>query len=219
MSEPTHSWNDIFKHQGRVFTEPHEDMPHVVQTMKAIGANTILDLGCGTGRHLVYLAGSGFSVVGLDASPEGIKASREWLASENLEADLRVHDMTARLPFEDSFFDAVISVQVIHHAVMSTIEHIVREVSRVLKPSGFLFVTVPTSKNQGDTFQQVEERTFVPLDGPEQGLPHHFFTPRELQEVFDGFELNDLHVDSKRHYCLSAFKRGNGESVGEATSL
>jgi SAM-dependent methyltransferase len=182
-------------------------MPRVVQTLKTSGFNKVLDLGCGTGRHVVYLTKSGFSVFGLDSSPEGIHASRAWLAGESLEADIRVHDMTAPLPFEDGFFDAVVSVQVIHHAVMATIEHIIREMTRVLVPGGFLFVTVPTKKNQGKAFEQVEKRTFVPLDGPEKGLPHHFFTPHELREVFEDFDVDDLHVDSVAHYCLSAFKR------------
>ncbi len=207
MTKPINAWDEVFKHRGRLFTEPHENMSDLVHTLKKSGGTTVLDLGCGTGRHVVYLAKSGFWVTGLDSSPEGIKASLEWLVSENLEADLLLHDMTAPLPFEDGVFDAVISIQVIHHAVISTIHHIVREVSRVLKPNGFLFVTVPTTKNQGNAFERVEENTFLPLDGPEKGLPHHFFTPRELREVFGDFDVKDLHVDSTKHYCLSAFKR------------
>lgn len=201
------SWNEIFRRQGRVFEEPHEDMPGVVQALKTSGLNKVLDLGCGTGRHLVYLAKNGFSVFGLDSSPEGIRASSEWLASESLEADIRVLDMTAPLPFGNGFFDAVVSVQVIHHADMATIEHVVREITRVLVPGGFLFVTVPTKCNQGDAFEEVEERTFIPRDGPEKGLPHHIFTLHELREMFKDFDVDDLHVDSAAHYCLSAFKR------------
>lgn len=207
ISDPTNAWDTIFKQRGRVFGEPHENMPHVVQTLKDLGATKVLDLGCGTGRHLVTLAKSGFLVTGLDISREAIKASGEWLASENLHADLREHDMTGPLPFEDGFFDAVVSIQVIHHAVLATITAIVREVTRVLKPGGFVFATVPKLKNQGSAFARVEERTLVPLDGPEKGLPHHYFTRRELREVFRGFDVDDLHVDGASHYCLSGFKR------------
>jgi len=206
MSQTTNAWNEIFKQQGRVFTDPHEDMPSIVQSLKNRGANTILDLGSGTGRHIVYLAQRGFSVFGLDSSPEGIEVTRQWLAEEGLEVDLQLQSMTDRLPYEDNFFDAVISIQVIHHADTAAIRSIVQEITRVLKKGGFLFVTVPKLKNQGESFEQIEPRTFIPLDGPEKGLPHHYFTADELQEVFGDFDVIDIHLDTVNHYCMSALR-------------
>lgn len=213
MTQPTDAWNEIFKQSGRVFTEPHEDLPRIVQLLEDRGASTILDLGSGTGRHVVYLARSGFSVFGLDHSPEGMRVTREWLVEEGLAADLQLQSMTQQLPYEDGFFDAVISVQVVHHADMATIQKVVQEIGRVLKRGGFLFVTVPQLKNGqpystwGSRFEQVEPHTFIPLDGPERGLLHHYFTPEELREVFGGFEIADIHLDTVNHYCLSAYKR------------
>jgi SAM-dependent methyltransferase len=207
VSQSSNAWNGIFKRQGKLFTESHEDMPRIVQLLKDRGASTVLDLGSGTGRHVVYLARSGFSVFGLDNSPEGISVTRQWLADEGLEADLRLQSMTGKLPYEDAFFDAVISVQVIHHADSATITKVVQEITRVLNRGGFLFVTVPKLRNQAETFEQVEPKTFIPLDGPERGLPHHYFTPEELRDVFGGFEIAEIHLDTVNHYCLSAFKR------------
>jgi hypothetical protein len=70
-----------------------------------------------------------------------------------------------------------------------------------------IFVTVPKLRNQGTAFEQVEPGTFVPLDGPERGLPHHYFTSEELQEVCRDYDIVDIHLDEWEHYCLSAFKR------------
>lgn len=209
MPQSTDPWDEIFKQGGRVFTEPHEGMPRIVQLLKSRGGYTILDLGSGTGRHIVYLARNGFSVFGLDNSPEGIQATRQWLREENLDADLRLQNMTEKLPYENSFFDAVVSVQVIHHAGMATIRRVVQEIGRVLKIGGFLFVTVPKLKNQGEKFEQIEPNTFIPLDGREKGLPHHYFTPEELREVFGTWDVADIHLDKINHYCLSAFKGNN----------
>ena len=206
MSQSKNAWNKIFAQQGRVFTEPHEDMPGIVQMLKDRAASTVLDLGSGTGRHVVYLAKNGFSVCGLDHSPEGMKATGRWLADEGLTAELKLQSITERFPYEDAFFDAVVSVQVIHHATMATIRGVVEEVSRVLKRGGFLFVTVPKLRNQGETFEQLEPNTYIPLDGPERGLPHHYFTPEELREAFGGYDIEDIHLDVWDHYCLSAFK-------------
>ena len=207
MSQSTNAWDEFYKQRGRVVTEPHEDMPDIVRLLKDRGANTVLDLGSGTGRHVVYLAGSGFSVFGLDNSPEGIHITRQWLADAGLDANLQLQSMTEKLPYEDAFFDAVISVQVIHHADRAAIREVVQEITRVLKRGGFLFVTVPKLRNQGTRFKKLEANTFIPLDGPERGLPHHYFTPAELREVFNGYDIVDIHLDTVNHYCLSAFKR------------
>jgi SAM-dependent methyltransferase len=201
------AWDEIFKRDGRVFQEPHPDIPPAAQRWREQGRQRVLDLGCGSGRHVVYLAQNGFKVWGLDNSPRGLALTQQWLSEKGLVADLRLGDMTARLPYADDFFDAVISVQVIHHARAATIRHIVQEVERVLKQDGFVFISVPRLRNQGLEFEQVEPNTFVPLDGPEKGLPHHYFTPEELREFFGNFRVSDMHLDAVNHYCLSAHKR------------
>jgi len=207
MGEPTRAWDEIFKRQGKVFTEPHADVPGIVQLLKRGGADTVLDLGSGSGRHTVYLARHGFSVYGLDNSAAGIDITRQWLAEEDLAAELQLQNMMEKLPYPDAFFDAVISIQVIHHARLATIRGIVGEIRRVLKRGGFVFVTVPALRNQAGSFEEIEPRTFVPLDGPEKGLPHHIFTLEELRQLFGAFDVTGVHLDATDHHCLSAFKR------------
>ncbi len=201
------TWNHIFQKEGQVFTEPHEDMASIVEILKKRGAEKILDLGSGSGRHIVYLAQNGFSVFGLDNSATGMDMTRKWLAKENLSAELVQQEMTDAFPWSSNFFDAVISVQVIHHADTAIIKKIISEIERTLKKDGLIFITVPTLKNQGEKFKQIEQNTFVPLNGREKGLPHHYFTPEELKDFFSNFDVTDIHIDKKNHYCLLAFKR------------
>lgn len=208
MSAPNDAWETIYRTRGKVFTDPHEDMARILGILKVRGAQTVLDLGCGSGRHVAFFARHGYSVFGLDHAPSGIELTRQWLAEEGLTATLQVHDLADLLPFEPACFDAVISTQVIHHATLTAIRGIVGEIERVLKPGGLAFVTVPRLKNQGTEFEQIEPNTFVPLDGPEKGLPHHYFTPEELRDVFGRFTVLDIHLDGVNHYCLSAVKPG-----------
>jgi len=207
MRTTTKVWDKRFKKDGKVFEQPHEDMPGIISLLKEKGARTVLDLGSGSGRHLVSLARSGFSVFGLDNSLEGTRIAKNWLKHEGLSAEFHVQEMADPLPFPDSFFDAVISIQVIHHARPMTIEKIVKEVARVLKKGGFVFITVPKEKSQAKKFVEIEPCTFIPLDGPEKGLPHYYFTPENFDEFFVGFSFTDIHVDSTGHYCVSGFKR------------
>ena len=207
METEMNPWEDIFKKNGRVFETPHTDMPRIAKLMKERGAKKVLDLGNGTGRHTVYMAKNGFEVYGFDQSPEAIQATQKWLQAEGLSAQFTQGDMNKKLPYKDGFFDAVITVKVINHGNIASIKKIAKEISRVLKPGGVLFVVVITVKNMAKNWKEVEPGTFIPLDGREKGLIHHFFTEEELRDVFTGFEITHLHLDRARHYCMTAFKK------------
>jgi ubiquinone/menaquinone biosynthesis C-methylase UbiE len=199
-------WEKIFQQQGKVFMEPHWDFPRVIKQLKEIKAEKVLDLGSGTGRHVINLAQNGFHVYGLDNSKTGIHTTKLWLKKEKLTAELVIQEMSEKFPWEDSFFDAIVSVQVIHHADIATIKKIIAEMERVLKKDGLIFVTVPKLKNQATKYKEIEPDTHVPLDGLEKGLPHHYFNPRELNDFFQNFEIADIHPDQTNHYCLTAYK-------------
>jgi cyclopropane fatty-acyl-phospholipid synthase-like methyltransferase len=207
MDKTTKVWEKIFQEKGKVFTEPHEDMNTVVQTLRKQRAKKILDLGSGSGRHVIYFSKKGFSVYGLDHSLSGLDMTKKWLKEEGFHAELVAQEITDNFPWKDNFFDAVIAIQVIHHADIATIKEIISEVERVVKKNGFIFITVPKLKNQGENFKQIEPNTYIPLDGLEKGLPHHIFTPEELKILFSNFNVIDIQVDKGNHYCLSAFKR------------
>ena len=209
MPRAPNPWDDVFKKQGMFFTEPPEDMPDVAGLFKKHGVRTVLDLGCGSGRHVVCLAREGFSVYGFDKSREGLDIARTWLEKEGLQADLKTGEMAGRLPYSDGFFGAVISTQVIHHAVLPDIRKITAEIKRVLTENGLIFITVPNVKNQGETYEEIEPDTFVPLNGREKGLPHHYFTEETLRAMFQDFEITDIHIDRVDHFAMSGIKREN----------
>ena len=204
------SWNSIFKEKGKVFTKPHRDMKGIADLLKEKNAKRILDLGCGTGRHLVLFAGLGFEVHGLDAAPDGIEIAKKWLAENKLNYKLSIHRMEERFPYDDSFFDAVISIQVIHHNNIKKIKFTIREIKHILKANGLIFITVPIakfSKNKPSGLQKIEKGTYLPLSGPEKGLLHHFFTEREIYKVFKGFDIKKIYLDKTKHRAILGFKK------------
>jgi SAM-dependent methyltransferase len=80
-----HVWESIYATSGRVFFEPFPRFPEVIQTFQEHGCRKILDLGCGSGRHVAGFAAAGFQTVGLDISPTGL-AFTQTLLAENARA-------------------------------------------------------------------------------------------------------------------------------------
>src|SRR5436190_17813132 len=68
----------------------------------------VLDLGCGVGRHVVYLGGCGFRMAGIDISPSGIRLTQEACAQRKIGFEGHVSDMQT-LPWADATFDAALS--------------------------------------------------------------------------------------------------------------
>lgn len=52
----------------------------------------VLDSGCGTGEHALFLAAQGHEVIGVDVARTAIAAAREKACDRNLEAEFLVHD-------------------------------------------------------------------------------------------------------------------------------
>ncbi|WP_327121829.1 class I SAM-dependent methyltransferase [Streptomyces sp. NBC_01341] len=98
------------------------------------GSGRVLDLGCGDGLLLEYLAASeGRQLAGVDLSPEEVALARRRpaLSGARLEAG-RAQD----LPFADGSFDACVSHMAL--MLMADIEQVAAEVARVLSPGGAL---------------------------------------------------------------------------------
>jgi SAM-dependent methyltransferase len=206
-------WNEIFTHDGRVFEEPHNAIPGFASRVAMNDGKRILDLGCGSGRHIVYLAQRGFEVYGLDAAPQGLALTREWLEKEGLNAELCEQSMFAPFPYPDAFFDGVFSIQVIHHGLAAQVQGAASELQRVLKPGGLLLVTVPRGQSERSrqiNSVEVEPHTYVPQEGFEKGLPHHIFLPEELPGLFAACDVIEQHDDGKNHQLILAVKRING---------
>jgi ubiquinone/menaquinone biosynthesis C-methylase UbiE len=95
----------------------------------------VLELGCGAGAVAAFLSESyNMKVWGTDYDHDQIQIARRR-HPENEHLVYRVED-AARLSFQDAGFDLVVSQNVFHH--LSKWQTAVREVSRVLRPRGFL---------------------------------------------------------------------------------
>lgn len=201
-------WDEIYRNEGYTL-EIDENMPRILEFFKKHNVIRVLDLGCGWGRHLVYLAENGFDVYGIDISPEGIVRARKRLQDLNLSVALAEGSIQNALPYDSSFFDSVISIRVLHHGRIEAIRKAIKEIERVLGPQGFIFVTVRKRvlKRWRLPYREIAPRTYVPLEGMEKDVVHYLFTRELLRKEFRAFKIHDIWVDTKKYYCLLGQKK------------
>jgi ubiquinone/menaquinone biosynthesis C-methylase UbiE len=106
----------------------------------------VIDLGCGTGRHVLELCKSPGEILGADLSRHDLRVGRYLIEIMRREGDVkaRVHWLQTageRLPFVDAAFDRVICTETLEHVDDDGV--LARELVRVLKPGGILAVSVP----------------------------------------------------------------------------
>ncbi|MGC1420379.1 MAG: class I SAM-dependent methyltransferase [Acidimicrobiales bacterium] len=110
---------------------------------------TMLDLGCGFGRHAFEAARRGAVVVALDAGHDEVEGVVKMFAAMVAAGELSsetshtasVQGDALHLPFADATFDRVICSEVLEHIPDDA--GAMHELVRVLRPGGTMAVTVP----------------------------------------------------------------------------
>ncbi|MFC1673143.1 class I SAM-dependent methyltransferase [Pseudomonadota bacterium] len=125
----------------------------------------ILEIGCGQGAQVWFLAREGFSTVGLDGSPTAIAKAKERMVAEGVDTELVVAD-AADMPWPDDSFDLVVDMECLMGCRYDDAEKILQQAHRVLKPGGWLYSQTFTDRTHvGEKRQEVERLTFRNVEG------------------------------------------------------
>lgn len=101
--------------------------------------DVVVDLGCGSGRTLLWNRDWHAPAVGIDISPFFAQEARA-------DVDLLLGDLR-RLPFADGTFTKAYSLDVLEHLSQEALSGMLREAARVIAPGGELFVYTHVRKN------------------------------------------------------------------------
>ncbi len=179
-------WNEIYKTQGEVQHDVLTTVLTAAELFKREHVKKVLDLGCGTGRHSVFLAQSGFDVTATDISEEGIEVTKQKAIKSGFEISTACHDMRA-IPFEDETLDAILCIWVSGHGNYEDMKKHADEMLRVLKTGGIIFADYQSKADEhyGKGIE-IEKDTFIYNMPGEEKIPHHYSDRQELQEIYNG---------------------------------
>jgi 2-polyprenyl-3-methyl-5-hydroxy-6-metoxy-1,4-benzoquinol methylase len=204
------------KADKKLWLEPSEDGVYLSEKWKLDGVKSILDLGCGLGRHSILFAEKGFDVTAVDLSKEAIEYLEKWKLDKKLEFKCIKSDMK-KLDFLDDTFDSIFSYHVISHSDTMGVKEVISEIRRVLKPEGQVFLTLCSKEHFAfsDNNIRIDENTILKTEGAEIEVPHFFADKKLIYELFSEFtlikvrhitecNLNNTNEKERSHFYIEA---------------
>ena len=147
-------WESCYR-RGHVVWDPGPYDGNLPFVLKEFGIQTcrILDVGCGTGNSLVWLASKGFQCTGIDLAPTAIRTAEksarreaqlcEWICGSFPD------DMVRTKEYIDSF-EVVLDRGCLQHLIYSDRQRMrfVEGITRVLEPGGLWYSLTPSSRGE-----------------------------------------------------------------------
>ena len=213
------SWETFFDahaaiYDSNVFTSNtlHE-VDFLINELGLAPGATILDVGCGTGRHTIALAARGYRMTGLDLSAAMLAKAAEKARAAQLQVTL-VHASATNFSFTEPF-DSAICLCEGAFGLLSQVDDpieqplaILTNISRSLRPEAMVIFTVLNGAAMLRRYQQAditagrfdpititEQADFVPLEGhPPVTVRERGFVATELRLLFRLAGLEVRHI-------------------------
>jgi SAM-dependent methyltransferase len=185
------SYNDKIDHK------PHNayyDRPNTLGLIPEIKGKSILDAACGPGKYAEILIENGAMLTGFDISPRMVEFAR---ARNKNTGSFFVHDLAKPLEMlKNETFDTVLCALAMHYIQNWTVT--IREFFRLLKPGGFLVISVEHPFFEYNYFKSDRYFDVEPVKCTWNG----FGTPvemhsyrRPLQECLEPLTSNGFYID------------------------
>ena len=209
------TWNDVYSSGNSINEYPFTDFVSFFSnnfSNKEKKLN-ILEVGCGAGNNLVFLAKKGHNVFGVDGSKEIIDYTIKKFSDLNLTGNFINCEFT-ELPYDDNFFDLIINRAAICHTDFFNANIAIKECNRVIKPKHIFYSTFFTNLN---TFK-ANKIDFGFYNNFKEGFKNigalKFYNVFELRSLFEknNFTITNLYLIEKKD-MLSIPSQQNSEWI------
>ncbi len=142
--------------------EAVQPTPALVDLLKSLkhpaAGGTLLDVGCGEGRHAIAAAKLGFRVTGVDFIPEALERARAYACQADVPIHSRRHQQVKpgrvcfrrgdvfNLPFAADSFDIVLDCGCLHHQRKGDWPAYKANILKILRPRGYYLLSVFSPK-------------------------------------------------------------------------
>ncbi len=201
-------WNEVYKHNKQLSIWPWTDLVSLVNRYTSLKAGSaVLELGCGAGANIPFLAGfDGINYYAVEGSNYIVNRLKEKYKNK-VNVFIKCGDFTKEIPFEEKF-DLIVDRSAITHNRLPDIKKILSLVAEKLKAGG-VFIGVDWHSVCYSFFQEdieeyevIDERTRIYKTGDFAGSGiTHFSDEAHIRELLDGFDIKVLY-EKKYTYSL-----------------
>lgn len=126
--------------------ESRDPSPYAVDFLRRlkhlVPRASLLDVGCGEGRHAIAAARMGFKVIAVDYEPLALRRARRLAGARRKRSVMFRKADVLCLPFPESSFDIVLDCGCLHHQRKSDWPAYKASILGVLRPRGFYVLSV-----------------------------------------------------------------------------
>ena len=132
--------------------------------------STVLDVGCGSGRDLLWLKDRGYRIVGLERSAELAGLAQQKVDCEIIRADFESFD------FSTLKFDAVLLIGVLVHVPHPKMLPVLKRIMKALRPGGWILISLKEGQGRMTA---------------DDGRVFYLWRQTELSSVFEKLEVQE----------------------------
>ncbi len=168
----------------------------------------IYSVGISTGGAAeirMALANSSRKIIATTIDPAGAAFAKQKIEEErlSLRIEVKVEDVARPLSYPDGFFDFVYARLVLHYLPMNELDPALKELHRVLRKDGKIFVVVRSSRcaevyDKEATFDPISRMTTYVSEG--HSYKRYFHTEESIQSHLEssGFRINYIKTYEER---------------------
>jgi len=176
------------KHQLNEIESAKEFYPFTAGCLPMMDHASVLDLGCGTGLELEYYydLNPSAKITGIDLSGDMLQVLKEKYCDKK---PTILQGSYFEIPFEKGFYDAVVSVESLHHFMKAEKTPLYKKVFQALVPGGYFILTdYFASTNEEERYLRQELVRLKNEQGIRDNEFYHYDTPLTVEHEFQALQ-------------------------------
>ncbi len=172
---------------------------------------SVLDLGCGNGRNLFWLASQyGVRGIGYDSSSAAIAQAKTHAKNHGLKLTYETRSIAGALEVPDASQAIVLDMMTSHFLNESARRALIEEIHRVLAPGGYFFYKTFLLDGDSHAKRMIAEKPAQEVNTyihPSINVAEHVSTEEEIDDLYSPFFTIHKIYKSHRHTGKHAKRR------------